>query len=669
MLRYPSRPHRAWRLCITACLALLVIAAAAAQPLAANANTDSSHRAARAARLMPRSLAVAARRSVKADRVLVARARTLKKCLSKHPEHPKKCKAARRGVQEAGSKLASATRRLAKAVRSTGKATAGSRGASNASALQAPQLTVSGQTLAWNAVAGLNMYVLVRKVPGQTEQYSVVSGTSTTPPPVPGVTVHYSVRTAVDGSAWAGEQSITYPSASKPASAPVVEPVTTPSLEPVTAPDTQAAPQMWVSGQTITWSATPGVNTYVFARKVPGQPAQYSVVSGTSTTPAAVAGATVGYSIRTAVEGSAWAPEVTISYPAATSPTPPPTEKPAKSPTKKPVNPPAKEPASPPAEKPVSPPAEEPASSPSTLQTGINSGHEPDDFVAAATLGAKLVRVGFGIEDTAAQLRPAIEKYAAEGITVLPVAEFTGRMPSPAEAQDLASWADAYGPGGTFWTGRSDGDMAIKSIEFGNETDYSEQYQDEPGDTSYRLRAEEYAVRVKEAAQAIKSSGSTVGLLVQNDDRSGDWMNGMYAAVPDLTQYVAGWTMHPYGGREYNEYRFHVLIKQAAEYGASSIPIDVTEWGVTTDNGRCLEYNDGLNPCMTYQEAAQEVRNSLAWMKEMLGSKLVMFLFYQTGDQAPSGTTTNWQDYFGALQHEGQQKGPFTEAVEAVLHS
>ena len=242
-------------------------------------------------------------------------------------------------------------------------------------------------------------------------------------------------------------------------------------------------------------------------------------------------------------------------------------------------------------------------------------------------------------------------------------------MPSPTEAQDLASWADAYGPGGTFWTGRSNGDMAIRSIEFGNETDYSGQYHDEPGDASYRLRAEAYAVRVKEAAQAIQSSDSSVGLLVQADDTTGDWINGMYAAVPDLTKYVAGWTMHPYGGREYNEYRFRALIKQAAEHGASSIPIDVTEWGVTTDNGRCLEYNDGLNPCMTYQEAGQEVRSSLAWMKEMLGSKLAMFIFYQTGDQAPSGVTTNWQDYFGALQHEGQPKGPFTEAVEAVLHS
>jgi hypothetical protein len=312
---------------------------------------------------------------------------------------------------------------------------------------------------------------------------------------------------------------------------------------------------------------------------------------------------------------------------------------------------------------------EAPASSTSALQTGINSGGEAADFTTVSKLGAKLVRVGFNISDTAAQLRPTIEKYAAEGVRVLPLAEFTGTMPTPTETKALDSWADAYGPDGTFWTGRSDGGLAIQAIEFGNETDYSEQYHDEPGDASYRERAEVYAVRVKEAAEAIKSSGSTVGLLVQDDDTSGDWASGMYAAVPELTKYVAGWAMHAYGGKEYNEYRYRTLMEQAAAHGASSVPIDVTEWGVSSDNGRCLEYNDGLNPCMTYKEAAEEVHATLAWTKAMLGKKLGMFIFYQTGDQAPSGVTTNWQDYFGVLQHEGQAKGAYTEAVEEVLHS
>ena len=140
--------------------------------------------------------------------------------------------------------------------------------------------------------------MLVSKVPGQIAAYSVVRGTAFTPPPVPGVTVSYAVRTTTNGSAWSTERSISYPSAPEPS-------------------DSQAAPSLSVSGQTLTWVAMPGVRTYILQTNAPGQAAQYSVVSGTSTTPPSVPGATVHYSIRTAVDGSAWSPEVSISYPAA----------------------------------------------------------------------------------------------------------------------------------------------------------------------------------------------------------------------------------------------------------------------------------------------------------------------------------------------------------------
>jgi hypothetical protein len=592
-----------------------------------------------AARLLPPRLHEAAARSTAAERAFVAAARALHRCLLEHPTQAARCHAIRKSLQRAGRRLTHAQRELStiavkssagprtKAGAATGVANGGdrdrkSRGSGSADAGAAPVLSLSGGTLDWTRVDGLGTYVLATRVPGQASQYSLLSATAVTPPPVPGATVGYRVRTSAAGSAWSAEVSISYP----------------PTPVEFEAPDPQSAPTLEVSGQTLTWNAVAGADAYVLATDVPGQPSQYSVLSATSTTPAAVPGRTVSYTVRTAVEGSAWSTSVAIAYPS-TEPTGPPAEAPAELQTG------------------------------TELQTGINSGSEPDDLVVAATLGAKLVRVGFPIEDTAAQLEPTIEKYADEGIKVLPLAYFTGTMPSPSEAQRLSTWADAYGPGGRFWNGRPDGSLAVRSIEFGNETDYSQQYHDEPGDPSYTLRAETYAVRVREAAQSIRSSGSTVGLLVQADDTTGDWINAMYAAVPELTKYVAGWTMHPYGGREWNEYRFHHLLEQAAEHGASSVPIDVTEWGVSSDNGRCLEYNDGLNRCMTYQEAAEQVRSSLAWMKQMLGSKLVMFLFYQTGDQAPSGTTTNWEDYFGALQHEGQSKGPFTEAVESVLRS
>jgi len=114
---------------------------------------------------------------------------------------------------------------------------------------------------------------LPAKIPGQATEYSLVSGTSITPPPEPGVTVRYSVRTTTNGSAWSTERSITYASG----------PGTT---------DTQAAPKLSVSGQALTWSAVGNVNTYVLVRRVPGQADQYSVVGGTSITSASVPGAT-----------------------------------------------------------------------------------------------------------------------------------------------------------------------------------------------------------------------------------------------------------------------------------------------------------------------------------------------------------------------------------------
>jgi hypothetical protein len=318
-----SRPRRArgdlFAPCLLICSILLSCAATAgaapARHARPTARVHSSKASALKARALPRPLITAARLSRQADRALISDAKRLNRCLRANHGHPKPCDAARHALQRAGSRLAKAELRLARIARASGKGGVPA-GAKSASTWQdprlAPQLTVSGQTLEWTRVDGINAYVLMRKVPGQANQYSVVTGTSTTPPPVPGATVHYSVRTAAWWSAWSAEQAITYPSAS----------------EPGIATDRQAAPTITVSGQTLTWNAVAGVNTYVFVRKVPGQADQYSEVSGTSITPPATPGTTVRYSVRTAVVESAWASEVAISYPAAApspSPTPSPT--------------------------------------------------------------------------------------------------------------------------------------------------------------------------------------------------------------------------------------------------------------------------------------------------------------------------------------------------------
>jgi hypothetical protein len=305
----------------------------------------------------------------------------------------------------------------------------------------------------------------------------------------------------------------------------------------------------------------------------------------------------------------------------------------------------------------------------SVFQPGLNSGTNlAIDVPGATTLGAKLVRVEFGIETPAAGLLNTIAGYAAKGIRVAPLAGFSGRLPTAAQAKTLASWASAYGPGGSFWAGRSDGALAIRSIEFGNETSYGYQYGDGAGAASYTARAQTYAVRLKEAAEAISSTGADVGVLAQADDWTGDWVNAMYSAVPNLDDYVGGWTIHPYGTNWQN--RLQDLVNQTAAHGApSSIPIDITEWGVASDGGNCLSDNYGLNKCMSYQEAGNTVTSTEQAMRAKLGGRLGLFMLYQVRDQATSGTSTDREAYFGALQQNLQPKGGYTTAVESLLAS
>jgi hypothetical protein len=578
------------------------------------------------ARVVPRALTFAAATARRADRVLVHNAISLRGCLRVHRRHIRRCDPGRRAVQRAGSNLAGAERRLSGIARGSARTNQAGSARRWRNPRVAPKVAVRGQRLVWGRVANINSYVLVRRVAGLADQFSVVRGTSTMPPPVPGHTVRYSLRTLAWWSAWSAEQSISYPAV----------------VEPVKGPDLKAAPLIRVSGRTLSWNGLAGVKAYVLVARSPGAPDQYTEVSGTSVTPASVPGATVRYSVRTAVEGSAWAPEVSISFPA--NPAPPPV-------------------AAPP------PPKSLPAPEAGGFQPGVNSGPQVAiDVPAAATLGAKQVRIEFGIATPAASMATVVAGYAAKGIRVLPLAGFYGTLPSAAAAQNLAGWARAYGPGGTFWAGRSDGALAIRSIEFGNETSYGYQYGDGAGSASYTARAQTYAVRLKEAAQAISAGGVKVGLLAQADDWTGGWVNGMYSAVPDLSNYVGGWTIHPYGGGWST--RMKNLVSQTASHGApATIPIDITEWGIATDNGRCLSDNYGFNKCMSYQEAGSTLTSSVTEMRKTFGGRLRTFMLYQVRDQATSGASGEREKYFGALQQNLQPKGAYTTAVQALMAS
>ena len=129
-----------------------------------------------------------------ADRLLARRERHLARCLQRHPN---RCETIRASVIRAERRLAIAESRLAD-IRT------------------APVLTLTGQTLSWAPIEGVQAYVVKSKTPGHPAQRTIVIGTSFTPPPVEGETVEYLVRPAARDSEWSGAVSISYPPATSP---------------------------------------------------------------------------------------------------------------------------------------------------------------------------------------------------------------------------------------------------------------------------------------------------------------------------------------------------------------------------------------------------------------------------------------------------------------------
>ncbi len=559
-----------------------------------------------------------------ADHRLVVKARRLKACQRRHAGA---CKARPRQVQSAGVRLHRAQRRLNRVARRQ------ARRARTGATVSAPTITVSGRKLSWNPVSNVNRYVFVRKVPGMADQYSVIKGTSTAPPVVPGKTVRYSVRAYTRGSAWAREVSITYPAVE-----PTAQPA--PSTTPTPSVDLLAAPALVASGTTLAWNQVGTVTTYVLVRRITGTADKYTAVSGTTVTPAPVAGKTARYSVRTAIEGSAWSPAVSITYPADPAPAPAP-----------------------------SPSTTSPSPSPiGGFQMGLVSGSVPlYQLPWLKQLGTRTARMEFRIGTSAASMAPIMEEYAKAGIRPLLLASFYGRLPTSAEVQSLASWAAAYGPGGTFWQGKRYATTpGVTSIELGNETSYSYQFPDYSLGT-YSGRAQTYAQRAKEAAIAIRSANPNVGLLAIGDNAVNQdaWVVNMFRAVPDLGSYVSGWTIHPYGPNW--AARMDSTVNSTKRAGSPDLPIYITEWGLATDNGRCLDDNYGFDKCMTYDEAATTLRATLAGMHSRYGRRLGAFYLYQANDQNATGTSSSREKYFGALQQLGATKGAYTAEVMANL--
>jgi hypothetical protein len=534
-----------------ACLTVLIGTVAIGQPLTADARSNFHGPVARASHAVPRSLRLAANRSTRTDRALVADAKALRQCLISHPQQ---CSAERRAVERAGLRFTAAKRQLASAARLTAGSSRTAR-TSRRVALRAPDLSISGRALRWTRIARVYAYVVEGRIAGEAPQYAVVRGNSATPPPMPGATVYYRVRTAISGSSWSSAVSIAFPLPGKsPAQSETTSPVeTTPPTEtPATPPvdtkppvrsvnpppptekvNTQAAPVLSVSGQSLSWNQVGGVGTYVLMQRVSGHAEQFSAVSGTSFTPTPVPGKTVYYSVRTAVNGSAWAAEVSITFTEVKT-TPPPSN----------------------------PPEEGGSTFTESFVKGF-SGIDIDGWgvPAVAQIGDEVRGANAGwlraevnwkeIQPTAggpynwARFDKYVHDATAQGLKILPILTESPSWTSPTDATAYAEFTAAavarYGPGT---------EANMQWWEFWNEPYYPQSW------SGKAPEPEAYARDVRAAALAAKAVAPSVKLLV-SADYSGqaqigglpetNWVPDMFKAVPELGSLIDGVAVHPYG--------------------------------------------------------------------------------------------------------------------------
>jgi hypothetical protein len=303
----------------------------------------------------------------------------------------------------------------------------------------------------------------------------------------------------------------------------------------------------------------------------------------------------------------------------------------------------------------------------------VASADHAASAAAARAVGADVVRVEFDVGASPEAMRASVDAIADHGARPLLLAGFHGRMPSEAEARNLGRWAAEFGPGGRFWAGRSDGALAVQQIEFGNETSYGYQYGDGWADASYRERARLYAIRLAQARQAITATGREVGLLAQADDGgsgSSNWVDSMFDAVPNLGSMVDGWTVHPYGPRSRWQPKLDRLIASTAANGApASIPIDVTEYGISSANGAALGDNYGWPANLTYAQAASALASTVAALRgdARVGPRLRHFMLYAGHDLRAVGATREREHYFGVLQSNLSAKGAYTSEVRKLF--
>ena len=232
-------------------------------------------------------------------------------------------------------------------------------------------------------------------------------------------------------------------------------------------------------------------------------------------------------------------------------------------------------------------------------------------------------------------------------------------------AEYIAAIAGRYGPNGTFWAAHPElTAVPLEQIELLNEP-FLPQFA--AGDTN----AGRYARLVRAATPAGRAANPAVRFLMAVDTTSYDasqvqheWIDEMYAAVPDLNAHYDGITVHPYGSLDnYTPPSSRWQFRRIEEIRAKLVGHEASDKGFWLTE---IGWPTCAQGCETEAEQADFVTRSIAMMRTTYADYVRGAFFYRYDDLLSSSGPADREATYGLKHADGTPK-PAWDALAAAI--
>jgi hypothetical protein len=296
-----------------------------------------------------------------------------------------------------------------------------------------------------------------------------------------------------------------------------------------------------------------------------------------------------------------------------------------------------------------------------SLVVGIDGGYmgwSDTEVEERAELGAAVTRHEWDPWQPVNEQDEVMEETAGEIHTRIHALLGANQLPDPASYQQwVLEFIGRYGIGGSFWDEHPEYDeqrFAITSVELGNEPYFGE------------MSVEEYAYSVRPVLEEIQRRNLpvTVVLPSRTYGNDTDWMDGLYALIPNLNELFDAFAEHPYWyGHDPAEVdaagpfgRIETARLRMNEHGANTKPIWITEYGEST--AACGE------ECVPEAVQAQHLQQMLEAVVSRSDWGVKMISVFQLRDRGTNQSDRERQ--FGLLRQDGSAK-PAYDIVRSAM--